>query len=176
MPDAFNNLIKFPLTPDMIEYWGETSIGDRIEDGYLNLRVNKNDYSLVTKGKGVDSKIGYRDTFATRELKRLGFRLKVRSQNEDLYLLLLELANYTSGEKCNLNPIEVIDYHHRHDRIDRDRCYRLRKGIFEGEFSNVAGTATQGYLDCSGKEIATGQKYGSGFSFKFMELTTVGFF
>lgn len=177
MSNAFNNLIQFPLTPDMIAYWTQTSIKDFIDtNGYLNLRINKQDYSLITEGKGLVSKLGYREAYGEKEIRRFGFRVKIRSNNEDLYLLMVELANYTAGENCHIQPIEVIDYHHRHNRVDRDRCYRLRTGVFEGEFTNVMGTATQGHLDCDGHETATGSKFGSGFSFKFMETVKEGYF
>lgn len=173
---AFNNLIKFPLTPEFIDYWKQTSIKNRISNNYLSLRVSRRDYSLVTEGAGLTTKQGYKSVFGNKEAKRLGFRIRVRSQSEDLYLALLELANYTAGQGCELQPIEVLDYIYLHNRSDRDRGYRIRQGIFEGEFSEVSGSATQGYINCEGKENITGDRYGSGFSFKFMEVEATGYF
>ena len=169
MTQVFNNLIKFPLTPEFIDYWSNSAIAHFVKDGYLELRVRRGDYTLITEGKGIKTKQGYSSVYGDKETKRIGFRVRVRSQNEDLYLALIELANYTAGENCYLNPIEILDYCHRHNREDRERGYRIRTGVFEGEFSQVSGTATAGYIDCDGTENATGDRYGSGFSFKFME-------
>lgn len=174
MSQAFNNLIKFPLTQEFIDYWSQTAIADRIKDGYLDLRVKKSDYTLVTKGKGVNTSKGYRNIYGTKDSKILGFRVRVKSQHEDLYLAFLELAEYTAGENCDLVSIDVIDYCHRHNREDRERGYRIRRGVFEGEFSQVTGTDTIGYIDCDGEEKAQGDRYGSGFSFKFMETVNTG--
>lgn len=173
---AFNNLIKFPLFPEFVNYWGQTSINSLISENYLNLRIFRRDYSLVTEGAGVTTKQGYSSVYAQKEEKRLGFRVRVRSQSEDLYLALLELANYTAGESCQLVPIEVLDYIYLHDRSDRDRGYRIRQGVFEGEFSEVSGAVTQGYINCEGEENITGNRYASGFSFKFMEINQSKYF
>ena len=170
--EVFNNVIKFPLPKDIAEYWAVTAIGDRISENHLELRVNRGDYTLVTEG-GIKSKRGYRAIYGEREGKRLGFRLRVRSQLEDLYLLLVELANYTAGECGELRPIKVLDYCHRHNRIDREQGYRIRTGIFEGEFTNVGGSSTQGFIDCQGKENVTGGRFGSGFNLKFMEVNVL---
>lgn len=176
MSQTFNNLLKFPLPEEMAIYWSQ-HLGDRISNNYLNLRVSINDYTLVTEGKGIKTKQGYSSVYGEREQKRIGFRLRVRSQAEDLYLLLVELANYTAGECGNLQPIEVLDYCHLHDRKDKTQGYRLRRGVFEGEFSQIKGTVTQGYIDCGGNENVTGDRYGSGFSFKFMETEVLaGYF
>lgn len=177
MSQSFNNLIKFPVTQEFIDYWGNTSISDRLENNYLDLRVSRNDYTLVTEGKGVTTKRGYSNVYGSKERKRIGFRLRVRSQSEDLYLAMLDLANYTAGDGCNLQPIEILDYCHRHDKTDREQGYRLRRGVFEGEFSQVKGTVTQGYVDCQGNENVMGNRYGSGFTFKFMETEVLaGYF
>jgi hypothetical protein len=170
---AFNNLIKFPLLPEFINYWEQTPIRSLISGNYLNLRVARRDYSLVTEGAGVTIKQGYRTPYAEKEALRYGFRVRVRSQQEDLYLALLELANYTAGSGCSVQPIEVLDYLYWHNRSDRDRGYRIRVGVFEGEFSDVSGVATQGYINCEGEENVEGLRYSSGFSFKFMEINTV---
>jgi hypothetical protein len=176
MTQVFNNLIRFSLIPNFVDYWNKTSIQNLIKDDYLNLRISRRDYSLVTEGAGVTTKQGYKSVYGNKEGKRLGFRIRVRSQSEDLYLALLELANYTAGEGCELQPIEVLDYIYLHDRNDRDRGYRIRRGVFEGEFSEVSGVVTQGYINCEGKENITGDRYSSGFSFKFMELEPAGYF
>ena len=176
MPQAFNNLIRFPLTQDFIDYWSQTSIANLIKDGFLDLRIRRDDYSVVTKGEGITTERGYQATYGMKQTKYLGFRCRVREQKEDLYLALIELANYTAGENCEIVAIEVHDYHYRHDRTDRDRGYRIRRGVFEGEFSQVSGTATEGYIDCEGAENITGNRYSSGFSFKFMEISTSKYF
>ena len=169
---SFNNLIQIPLTPEMADYWSSTAIADLIFNNYLNLRVRRNDYTLITEGKGLKTEMGYKGVYADRSFKRLGFRVQVRSQSEDLYLALLEIANGTGGNGCDLNPIEILDYCHFHDRADRDRGYRIRKGVFQGEFSSVGGVATMGFIDCQSRgEIVTGARYGNGFSFKFMETS-----
>lgn len=169
---AFNNLIKFPLTPEFIDYWGNTSISDRIKDNYLCLRIARRDYSLVTEGAGVAVKQGYKSVYGEKSATRLGFRIRVRSQSEDLYIALMELADYTAGEGCELMPIEVLDYLYLHNRWDRDRGYRIRRGVFEGEFTEVSGSTTQGYINCDGFENVTGDRFSSGFSFKFMEIVS----
>lgn len=175
MSQTFNNLIKFPLPQEIVDYWSNTILRDRISDNYLQLRVNRSDYTLVTEG-GLETKRGYKSIYGESESKRIGFRLRVRSQVEDLYLLLLELANSTIGE-CELTPIEVIDYCYIHNRLDRDQGYRLRRGVFEGEFSEASGSVTQGFIDCQGNENITGNRYSSGFSFKFMEVDVLnGYF
>ena len=177
MTQTYNNLIKFPLEPEFITYWGNTAIARFIKDNYLELRVRREDYSLITEGAGVKTKQGFSKVYGEKETKRIGFRVRVRSQNEDLYLALLELANFTSGENCSLQPIEILDYCYRHNRKDRDRGYRLRIGVFEGEFSQVSGSVTAGYIDCNNIEHITGSRYGTGFSFKFMETNIIeGYF
>ena len=176
MVQTFNNLIKFPLTSEFINYWANTSLGDRINNGHLELRVPRRDYSLVTEGKGVKTKRGYKSVYGEVEPKRLGFRVRVRSQSEDLYLALVELANYTAGDGCELVPIKVLDYLYLHDRKDRTLGYRIRNGVFEGEFTQVSGAVTQGYINCEGEENVTGDRYGSGFSFKFMEVEPTSYF
>ena len=176
MTQAFNNLIKFPLTPEFISYWGQSAIAPRIKNNYLELRIARADYTLVTSGEGVSTKKGYSSVYGEKERKIIGFRARVRSQSEDLYLAMIELANYTAGSDCNLVPIDVIDHVYFHNRTDRSRGYRIRKGVFEGEFSQVEGAVTQGYIGCDGNEIAVGNRYSSGFSFKFMEVATAGYF
>ena len=176
MSQAFNNLIKLPVTSEFTQYWQDTAIASYLKDGYLNLRVSRGDYSLVTEGQGVKTKVGYKSVYGNVQPKRIGFRVRVRSQLEDLYLALVELANYTAGNGCKLNPIEILDYCHLHDRSDRDRGYRIRTGVFEGEISQVMGVSTQGYINCNGQEIISGNRYGEGFSFKFMETVFDGYF
>lgn len=177
MSESFHNLIKFPLTQEFIDYWEKTPLNNRISlDGYLALRASREDYSLITEG-GIKTKTGYSSVYGEGTRKRIGFRLRVRSQLEDLYVALIELANYTSKDCGKLNPIEVIDYCHVHDRTDREQGYRIRRGVFEGEFANVGGAATQGFVDCNNTENVTGNRYGKGFSFKFMETEVLtGFF
>ena len=103
---AFNNLIKFPLTPEFISYWGQSAIAPRIKNNYLELRIARADYALVTSGDGISTKKGYSSVYGEKERKIIGFRARVRSQSEDLYLAMIELANYTAGSGCNLVPIE----------------------------------------------------------------------
>lgn len=171
--NTFNNLVKFKLEEEFIEYWSQTAIASLIVDGYLNLRIPRRDYSLVTEGAGVTIKQGYQAPYAEKEPRRIGFRVRVRSQNEDLYIALAELAKYTEGSGCTVQPIYVVDYNYWHDRTDRDRGFRLRLGVFEGEFTEVTGAATQGYIDCEGSENVQGLRYSSGFSFKFMEINNL---
>ena len=167
---VINNLIKFPVSQKFANYWGQSTIASMIENNYLNLIVRRDDYTEVTEGAGVKGKRGYVQIFGDKEYKRIGFRVKVQSHSEDLYLALRELAEFTAGTSARLNPIEAIDYCHFHDRTDRDRGYRVRRGIFEGNFSQVKGTITQGYQTCNGNQIITGNRYSAGFSFKFMEV------
>lgn len=176
MPQISANSIQFLIAPEFASYWGQTQVSRFIRDDRLILKVRAEDYTEVSEGKGVKIKRGYLQSYGDKEYKRIGFRIRVRSQLEDLYLALRELAELTAGDTCKLNPIKVHDYCHFHDREDRDRGYRIRTGVFEGQFSQVQGTGTQGYYSCNGDHVITGSRYGSGFSFKFMELDHKYFF
>lgn len=176
-PSAFNNRIVITLPDGFSDYWGNSQIADLIEDNSLILPVFHDDYSVITEGKGISRIRGFKNTFAEKECKYIGFRARIRDNREDLRIAIEELAEYTAGEDCKeLRAIEILDYHYRKDRTDRDRGYRLRSGHFEGEISGILGSLTQGYINCNKETVVKGNRYSSGFTFKFIETKPVSYF
>lgn len=175
------------ICPDSIaNYWRTTTIADLFQNNTLILRIREGDYTRRTVGTGVEVKDGYSSIYSTAETKQSGFQVKIRDTREDLWLALKELADYCAGDGFNIIPLTIYDYCLRESRADRDRGYRIRIGYIPGDgLEDVGGSVIDGYVACnssSGKPVYTDivaqplLNYGSGFSFKFMEINRASFY
>ena len=108
-PATFNNTIAIALPDDFSSYWADSQIADLIKDNYLVLRIVRDDYSVVTDGKGITRMRGFTATIGKKELKYIGFRARIRDNREDLRIALDELAEYTVGEDCQYLSSQFFD-------------------------------------------------------------------
>ena len=173
---VFTNKIIIGCPTDIASYWSSSSQISSLFDGdNLTLRIPQNKYAPVTQGTSVKQIKGAVKSVISPSTVFIGFRAQIDDSREDLKILIRELANYTLGD-CKSNPINIIDYHFRRDRTDREQGYRIRTGIFTGEITDSKGTITEGQLACDGTETITGGYRGGGFSFRFMEYAPVKYF
>lgn len=173
---VFTNKIIIECPTDIASYWSNSpQISSLFDGNNLTLRIPQNKYSPITQGTRVKQIKGVVSTVISPSTVFIGFRTQIEDSREDLKILIRELANYTVGD-CKHNSINILDYHFRRDRTDREQGYRIRKGIFVGEISDSIGTVTEGRLACDGTENPTGGFRGGGFGFKFMEVEPVEYF
>lgn len=173
---VFTNKIIIECPTDIASYWSSSPQTGSLFDGdNLILRIPQNKYSPITQGTSVKQIKGAVTTVISPSSVFIGFRAQIDDSREDLKILIRELANYTLGD-CKSNPINIIDYHFRRDRADREQGYRVRNGIFTGEITDSKGTVTEGTLTCDGTETNIGGYRGGGFGFKFMEIEPVRYF
>lgn len=158
---------------EIASYWSSgTQISNLFDGVNLTLRIPFNKYSPITQGSSIKQIKGAKTSVISAYSVYIGFRVQIPDSREDLKIFIRELANYTIGD-CTSNPINIIDYHFRRDRTDRERGYRIRNGIFVGEITESNGTITEGSLACDGTETILGGYRGSGVGFKFMEYEPV---
>jgi len=169
---AIINKIVIQCPEEIASFWGnQEQIKDLFDGNNLILKINSKFYSKVTQGRNVSLDKGVSVASLQTDSKFLGFRVKVQDSRDALRICITELANYTAGiDSCNGNPINILDYHYCHDRVDYQQGYRSRTGVFVADISDVTGSITKGSIDCSGQEQITGGKHSSGFGFKFMEI------
>ncbi len=167
-------MIKCPT--EIASYWSSgTQISSLFDGVNLTLRIPFNKYSPITQGSSIKQIKGARTSVISAKSVYIGFRVQIPDSREDLKILIRELANFTIGD-CTSNPINIIDYHFRRDRTDREQGYRIRNGVFVGGITESNGTITEGNLSCDGIETITGGYRGSEFGFKFMEYEPVKYF
>jgi hypothetical protein len=171
-------VIGFP--EELAAYWRNTNIADLFEASNLVLRLRDGDYSRRVVGDGLQVKDGFTSFYGLAAIKKSGFQVKIRDTREDLWLALKELAEWSVNDGFTIRPLTVQDYCIRENRADRDRGYRLRVGYIPGDsLDDVSGSATEGYVNCETKQEFISQpvvRYGSGFSFKFMEVENTGYY
>ena len=136
--------------------------------------VSASDYTPMSIGQDVNIKDGISSSRVFVETKRLGFRLKVRDQREDLRIAFEELMGLTIGNNCQeATPILIEDYCYLRTKEDRCNGYRPRIGFFTKSLQGLRGNIIQGTrASCkSPMEITDScDRFGAGFEFEFMEL------
>jgi hypothetical protein len=174
---GFSPSIELECPEEFSTYWSAFSeLNGFFENNRLKIRLVKpEDYAPIEEGEGQKAVTGYRNNFATLRYKKIGFRMRVRNTVDTLRIALEELANanLVPGQPCSIEPIKIRDYIYLKDRLDLDRGYRLREGLFIGGIENLQGTIVEGYINCQGKEVIQGIRRNNGFAFKFMELDTI---
>ncbi len=170
--------ILFP--EELAVYWRNTSIADLFEASNLVLRIRDGDYTRRVVGDGLQVKNGFSSFYGLASIKQYGFQVKIRDTREDLWLALKDLAEWSVGDGFNIRPLTIKDYCLRETRSDRNQGYRLRVGyILSDSLDDVTSSSTEGYVECQSQQEFISQpimRYGSGFSFKFMETETTGYY